>query len=71
LVPSVEAQDFRLGLLNGAILGFAGYSFYALMAYALVRGWSRQLAAVEIIWGAVVSIVTTGVAFIVFDLLFA
>jgi uncharacterized membrane protein len=40
--------------LRGALFGVATYGTYALTNLALVHGWSRTVAAVDLLWGAIV-----------------
>lgn len=44
---------------KGALLGFVTYAVYELTNFAILNGWSLRIVGVDILWGVVLSSVTT------------
>jgi uncharacterized membrane protein len=42
-------------LLNGAIMGLVAYGTYELTSWTVMRPWTIQMVAVDMVWGAVLS----------------
>ncbi len=64
LVPNMSASWVRV-LLTGAFLGFVAYGAYDLTNHATIREWPLAMTLVDMIWGAVLSGVTSLLTFLV------
>lgn len=53
--PAVRDDSLATAALNGAILGLTAYATFELTALSILSGWSRTVAVVDTLWGAVVS----------------
>lgn len=49
--PAMKTGNIIRALILGALLGLVAYGTYDLSNLATIRGWSRQLTAVDILWG--------------------
>ncbi|GGC58235.1 DUF2177 family protein [Undibacterium terreum] len=49
--PALKSGNFFKAMVYGALLGMVAYGTYDLSNLATIKGWSRQLALVDIVWG--------------------
>ena len=54
-VPSLAAGSSTYALLNGALLGALAYGTYEFTNYATLKGWSWQMVAADVAWGALLT----------------
>jgi uncharacterized membrane protein len=55
VVPGLNAGNWQIALLNGALFGFFCYATYDLTNMALIKGWPLEVVIIDIIWGAVLT----------------
>lgn len=56
--PALEAGDWRLALLFGALFGFFCYATYDLTNIATIRDWPVRMSLVDMVWGTTVTAVS-------------
>lgn len=61
--PALEAQSLMRAVLLGALFGFLSYAAYDLTNYATVRDWPFMVTVVDMLWGATLAGVISGVSF--------
>lgn len=64
LVPNMSASWMKV-LLTGAFLGLVAYGAYDLTNHATIREWPLAMTVVDMAWGAVLSGVTSLLAFLI------
>ena len=62
--PAVEKQTLARVLLLGAFFGFAAYAAFDLTGLALLRDFPVRAAVVDLVWGAALSSVVSGVVYL-------
>jgi len=55
VLPAVAAQDWVRAATMSALFGFLAYVTYELTNLATLKGWSAQIAMMDIAWGAALS----------------
>jgi uncharacterized membrane protein len=55
VLPGLGEQSLGRAVFNGALLGFLAYGTYEATNMATLRGWSWQMVAADVTWGAVLS----------------
>jgi uncharacterized membrane protein len=55
VLPALEAGSWLRALLLGGLFGFFCYATYDLTNLATLKGWTWPMAAVDILWGIVVT----------------
>lgn len=65
VTPGLRANSLSTALSLGAALGLLAYMTYDLTNMATVRGWSVTVTAVDMLWGAVLTSASAGVAYVV------
>lgn len=63
LVLSPHPASLGLALIKGATLGLVAYGTYNLTGAAVIKGWSTQLALIDIAWGATLTAAMAGAAY--------
>lgn len=58
------ATSFWQAAGKGALLGLAMYATYDLTNASTLKGWSKKVTVVDLLWGTFVTAVTTAVAFL-------
>jgi len=58
----LPASDLKAALWNGAFLGLLCYATYELVNKALLAGWPWAMVAVDLIWGILVGLLTSGMS---------
>lgn len=57
--PAVAARSMAVGATKGAVLGLTAYATFDLTNLAVIKGWTIELAAIDIAWGVVVSTIAS------------
>jgi uncharacterized membrane protein len=55
VLPAATAGSGVKALLGGALLGLVAYGTYDMTNMATLKGWSLQVALVDVAWGTVVT----------------
>lgn len=63
VLPAVAAQDWVRAAAMSALFGFLAYVTYELTNLATLKGWSAQIAMIDIAWGAALSGVVGAVGY--------
>jgi uncharacterized membrane protein len=63
LNPALLAQDWKLALGLGALLGFVAYSTYDLTNLSTLKGFPVKLVIVDLIWGTVLTASVSVIAY--------
>lgn len=63
--PALQAGGWTTALAYGALFGFVAYGTYDLTNYATLKPWSLGLTASDMVWGAVVTGVSSAVGIVV------
>ncbi len=63
VLPAIERQSFRWAVLMGGLFGFIAYATYDLTNLATLKGFPPVVAAVDMLWGFVLSASVAGAAF--------
>ena len=69
-IPALSMQLPSHAFLSGSMLGLLAYGTYEFTNFATLRGWSLQMVAVDVTWGALLTGTSAwaGVAFMTFFL---
>ena len=62
--PAIEADNFMLALVYGALFGFLAYGTYDFTNMATIRDWPVLMSVVDIIWGTTITAVTSVVTYL-------
>ena len=65
VMPAINVKSFTHSLLAGAFLGLAAYAAYGFTNLATLTGWPLPLTFVDLLWGTVVTAVTSVMTYIV------
>ncbi len=63
ILPSLDSQSIFKALFLGFFFGFIAYSAYDLTNHATLRNWPLSVTIVDMLWGATVSCLTSGIIF--------
>jgi uncharacterized membrane protein len=55
VTPSLRERSARVAAWRGAVLGSTAYATFDLTNLAILEGWTRAVAAVDMAWGTAVS----------------
>ena len=55
ILPGIDGGNWKMVLLNGAILGFLCYATYDLTNMATIKQWPLIVVLVDIAWGTVLT----------------
>jgi uncharacterized membrane protein len=55
VIPGVREASLATALWRGALFGFLAYATYDLTNLATLRDWPAQLAALDMVWGTVLT----------------
>ena len=55
VLPGLAEQSLGRAVFNGALLGFLAYGTYEATNMSTLRGWSWQMVAADVTWGAVLT----------------
>jgi uncharacterized membrane protein len=59
VAPSLRERSGAAAAWRGAVLGLTAYATFDLTSLAIIEGWTRTVAMVDIAWGAIVSAVAS------------
>ncbi len=65
VAPAVARQSTVAALYSGAIVGLTAYATFDLTALAILKGWTFQLALIDMAWGTLSSALAACVGAIV------
>lgn len=51
ILPGIHSENWRMVVLNGAVLGFLCYATYDLTNMATIKQWPLVVVVVDIAWG--------------------
>ena len=66
IAAGIDAGDWKVPALNGALFGFFCYLTYDATNLAVLKGYDPLIAAIDTIWGTALSGVSAAVATIVY-----
>jgi uncharacterized membrane protein len=55
VLPALHSASWQSAAVLGAVLGLIAYATYDLTSLAIFKGWTVQLALIDVLWGAVLS----------------
>ena len=53
--PALESRKAGDAVIKGAVLGFTAYATFDFTNLAIIKGWTLQLALVDLAWGTIAS----------------
>ncbi len=62
VLPALQTGNWADALWRGAVLGLVAYGTYDLTNMATLKGWSWELAIVDMVWGTLLTGGTAAVA---------
>jgi uncharacterized membrane protein len=65
VTPALEAKSIGMALMRGALLGLIAYATYDLTNQATISKWPVIITVVDIIWGAFVTMLVSGITYYV------
>jgi uncharacterized membrane protein len=63
--PALQSGGWTTALTYGALFGFIAYGTYDLTNYATLRQWTLGLTVSDMVWGAVVTAVSSAAGIVV------
>jgi uncharacterized membrane protein len=63
--PALDKGDMWYAVLAGGLFGFITYATYDLTNLATIKGWPLAITIIDLIWGTVLSGLTSTVSFFV------
>lgn len=63
IAPATYERSWGAALLNGAFFGLVCYATYDLTNLATLRGWPVTIVLIDLIWGVLISAVTSLISF--------
>lgn len=67
LNPAIEKQSVLYAFLVGGIFGFITYSTYDLTNLATIKQWPISITIIDIIWGSILSSLTSGISYLIIN----
>ncbi|HQT39773.1 MAG TPA: DUF2177 family protein [Acidocella sp.] len=64
-LPALAGGGFGAAVTRGAVFGLIAYGTYDLTSLAILQGWPLNVTVLDMIWGAIITAVTAGVALLV------
>jgi len=64
-LPALASASLPAAITRGAVLGFIAYGTYDLTSLAILRGWPVNVTIIDMIWGAILTGVSTAAAYLV------
>ncbi len=61
IIPALESESVSKALLLGFFFGLVSYSAYDLTNHATLKDWPLIMTVVDMLWGATVSCITSGI----------
>ncbi len=66
LNPSISRSSFNFSLIGGLLFGLVTYSTYDLTNLATLKGWSRYITIIDMIWGTILTGIVSILVFYIF-----
>jgi uncharacterized membrane protein len=63
VVPALNGGSWVNALLMGAVLGLVAYGTYDITNLSTLKGWSTQLALIDIAWGTALTAVSATIGY--------
>ncbi len=63
IVPAQEKQSLQRALMLGFFFGLVTYSAYDLTNQATIKNWPLIVTIIDMLWGATMAAVTSGITF--------
>jgi len=64
LNPALESENISVAVRNGALFGLITYATYDLTNWATLKNWpGAKLSVVDILWGTILTALTTVISF--------
>ena len=60
LKPAIEAESIALAFWTGLVFGIVAYGTYNLTNMATIKNWSSTVVFVDLIWGGLLTGITSG-----------
>lgn len=70
VLPAVDSGSWQTALGLGALFGFVAYATYDLTNLSTLKGWSRRLVVVDMIWGTAATATASILSYLVVTGLF-
>ncbi len=64
VAPALEAQEWQLAMINGALFGFFTYATYDLTNMATIRDWPAKMSIVDMAWGTSLTSATATIGYL-------
>ena len=65
--PALEEGSILVGMGYGALFGLMTYATYDLTNMATLKGWSKKVVIVDMIWGVFVTTLATSGAYLILN----
>lgn len=65
IAPAVDSQSLMKAILYGAFFGLVTYATYDLTSLATTRDWPVLVTIVDMVWGAVIASLVSGITYVV------
>lgn len=59
IYPAVNKDSVAYAIIMGALFGFLAYATYDLTNLATLKGWPIQIVIIDMIWGAVLTLLVS------------
>lgn len=69
VVPALEKQSLLYATGMGALFGLVAYATYDLTNLATMKGFSRKIVVIDLLWGALITMLTATGAYLAVQLL--
>lgn len=63
--PALEKRNLTAALVCAAVFGFTAYATFDLTNLSIIKGWTLQLALIDLVWGTTASIIAAGCGYFV------
>lgn len=67
--PALEKESLIYAAGMGALFGFVAYATYDLTNLATMKGYSRKIVVIDLLWGALITALTAAGAYLAVQLL--
>jgi uncharacterized membrane protein len=64
IAPAFEKTSLAYAIWYGALFGFVAYATYDLTNLATLKGFSKKIVVIDMIWGACLTAVVAGVTYL-------
>lgn len=69
VVPALEKESLLYATGMGALFGLVAYATYDLTNLATMKGFSRKIVVIDLLWGALITMLTATGAYLAVQLL--